>query len=116
MIMRSKQLDLIDDDDARRLWINYNRRGWRTGEPLDGKLEAEEPQLIRRSFEMLMEEGVQSASQILKALPLPVADIEELADLEPGTLSGISERRATPVLKDEFRQQSNVVSIFGDKD
>jgi hypothetical protein len=29
MIMRSKQLDLIDDDDARRLWINYNRRGWR---------------------------------------------------------------------------------------
>jgi len=116
MIMRSKQLDLIDDDDARRLWINYNRRGWRTGEPLDGKLEVEEPQLIRRSFEMLMEEGVQSASQILKALPLPVADLEELADLEPGALSGISERRAAPVLKDEFRQQSNVVSIFGDKD
>jgi hypothetical protein len=35
---------------------------------LDGKLEVEEPQLIRRSFEMLIEEGVQSASQILKAL------------------------------------------------
>ncbi|MBL8657710.1 MAG: ImmA/IrrE family metallo-endopeptidase [Altererythrobacter sp.] len=116
MIMRSKQLDLIDDDDARRLWINYNRRGWRNGEPLDGKLEKEEPHLIRRSFELLIEEGVQSTSQIVKALPFPTADLEELADLEPGTLSGQAQSRAAPVLKDEFRQDSNVVSIFGSKD
>lgn len=113
MIMRSKQLDLIDDDDARRLWINYNRRGWRNGEPLDGKLEKEEPHLIRRSFELLIEEGVQSASQIMKALPFPTADLEELADLEPGTLSGAMQSRAAPILKDEFRQDSNVVNIFG---
>lgn len=116
MIMRSKQLDLVDDDDARRLWINYNRRGWRNGEPLDGKIEKEEPHLIRRSFELLIEEGVQSASQIVKALPFPTIDLEELADLEPGTLSGETPSRAAPILKDEFRQDSNVVSIFGNKD
>jgi Zn-dependent peptidase ImmA (M78 family)/transcriptional regulator with XRE-family HTH domain len=116
MIMRSKQLDLIDDDDARRLWINYNRRGWRNGEPLDGKLQKEEPHLIRRSFELLIEEGVQSTSEIVKALPFPTSDLEELADLEPGTLSGGSQSRAAPILKDEFRQDSNVVSIFGSKD
>jgi len=116
MIMRSKQLDLIDDDDARRLWINYNRRGWRNGEPLDGKLPKEEPHLIRRSFELLIEEGVQSATQIVKALPFPTADLEELADLEPGTLSGETQSRAAPILKDEFRQDSNVVSIFGKRD
>lgn len=113
MIMRSKQLDLIDDDEARRLWINYNRRGWRDGEPLDGKLEKEEPHLIRRSFELLIEEGVQSTAEILKALPFPATDLEELADLEPGTLTGQMQSRAAPVLKDEFRQDSNVVSIFG---
>lgn len=116
MIMRSKQLDLIDDDDARRLWINYNRRGWRNGEPLDGKLQKEEPHLIRRSFELLLEEGVQSTSEIVKALPFPTADLEELADLEPGTLSGETSSRAAPILKDAFRQDSNVVSIFGSKD
>jgi len=116
MIMRSKQLDLIDDDDARRLWINYNRRGWRTAEPLDGKLAKEDPHLIRRSFELLIEEGVQSASQITRALPFPTSDLEELADLEPGTLSGKTQSRAEPVLKDGFRQDSNVVSIFGSKD
>lgn len=115
MIMRSKQLDLIDDDDARRLWINYNRRGWRNGEPLDRKLEKEEPHLIRRSFELLIEEGVQSAPQITKALPFPVSDLEELADLEPGTLSGAVQSRAAPILKDEFRHDSNVVNIFGSK-
>lgn len=115
MIMRCKHLDLIDDDDARRLWINYNRRGWRTGEPLDGKLETEQPQLIRRSFELLIEEGVQSAAQIVKALPLPVADLEELADLDPGTLSGEAQSRAAPMLKEEFRKYSNVISLFGEK-
>ena len=119
MIMRCKHLDLIDDDDARRLWINYNRRGWRTGEPLDGKLELEEPHLIRRSFELLMEEGVQSTSQIMKALPFPVADLEELADLVPGTLTGDAPSRIEPTLKEEFRQgshESNVVDIFRRKD
>lgn len=116
MIMRSKHLDLVDEDDARRLWINYNRRGWRTGEPLDGKLEIEEPHLIRRSFELLIEEGVQSPAQIMKALPLPVADLEELADLEPGTLFGDSQSRAAPMLREEFRRDSNVVSIFGRED
>lgn len=115
MIMRSKHLDLIDDDDARRLWINYNRRGWRNGEALDGKLEKEEPHLIRRSFELLIEEGVQSPSEIMKALPFPVADLEEIADLEPGTLAGNSDSRTAPILKEEFRRDSNVVSIFGNK-
>lgn len=116
MIMRCKNLDIIDDDDARRLWINYNRRGWRDGEPLDSRLKKEEPHLIRRSFEMLMEEGVQSQSEILKALPFPASDLEDLADLEPGTLSGNAQSRAAPVLKDEFRKEdTNVVSIFGRK-
>jgi Zn-dependent peptidase ImmA (M78 family)/transcriptional regulator with XRE-family HTH domain len=115
MIMRSKQLDLIEDDDARRLWINYNRRGWRNSEPLDGKLAKEEPHLIRRSFELLMEEGVQSASEIVKALPFPISDLEELADLDPGTLSGETQSRAAPVLREAFRQDSNVISLFGDK-
>ncbi len=116
MIMRCKHLEIIDDDEARRLWINYNRRGWRNSEPLDGKIQKEEPHLIRRSFELLMEEGVQSPAEILKALPFPPADLEELADLEPGTLSNNLPSRATPTLKDEFRQADNIVSIFDRKE
>jgi Zn-dependent peptidase ImmA (M78 family)/DNA-binding XRE family transcriptional regulator len=116
MIMRCKSLDIIDDEAAKRLWINYNRRGWRNGEPLDGKMVKEEPHLIRRSFEMLIEEGVQSPAEIMKALPFPPADLEELADLEPGTLSGDTQSRAAPVFKGEFLDSSNVVNMFGRKD
>lgn len=114
MIMRSRALDILDDEEARRMWINYNRRGWRNSEPLDGKLEKERPHMIRRSFELLMSEGVQSASEIMDALPFPAMDLEEIADLEPGTLTGQKESRAAPVLKDEFRQ-GNVVSMFSRK-
>jgi len=115
MIMRCVSLDILDEDEARRMWINYNRRGWRNGEPLDGKIEKECPYLIRRSFELLMSEGVQSAKDILTALPFPAADLEEIADLEPGTLTGIVETRPEPILKSQYRDEpaSNVVQMFG---
>ena len=116
MIMRSKHLDLIKEV-ARRAGYGSTTTDvvGANGEPFNGKMEKEEPHLIRRSFEMLMEEGVQSAAQIMKALPLPAADLEELADLELGTLAGANQSRAEPSLKEEFRQNSNVVSLFGRK-
>lgn len=113
MIMRCRALDILDEEEARRMWINYTRRGWRGAEPLDGKMTKERPYMIRRSFELLMSEGVQSASEILAALPFPAADLEEIADLEPGALTGNAASRAEPVLKDEFRE-SNVVP-FSDR-
>lgn len=115
MIMRCQSLDILDGDSAKRLWINYNRRRWRNGEPFDGKMEKEEPQLIRRSFEMLIEEGVQSPPEIIKALPFPTADLEEIAGIQPGTLSNATQSRAAPELREEFRKNSNVVSLFREK-
>jgi Zn-dependent peptidase ImmA (M78 family) len=117
MIMRCVMLDLIDDDQARRMFINYNRRGWRKGEPLDGKMEKERPQIIRRSFEMLLDEKVQSVSQIKAALPFPADDLEELTDLDPGTLTAAASQPTQPKLKPEYRDGGNskVVSIFDHK-
>ena len=112
MIMRCKALDLLGDDASKRAWMNYTRRGWRKGEPFDGKMRKEEPHLIRRSFEMLIEEGVQTVADIRDALPFPPEDLEELADLEPGTLGAPTQPRAEPVLKVGLAQQSgNVVSL-----
>lgn len=99
MIMRCRDLEILDDSSAQRLWINYNRRGWRKGEPLDGKMEKERPYLIHRSFEMLLSERVQSPDDIKTALPFPPADIEEIADLPPGTLTGEEHGRVDPVLR-----------------
>jgi hypothetical protein len=62
---------------------------------------------------MLLEENVQSVADIKRALPFPVSDLEELTDLEPGTLGVAVEEKAGPMLKPQFRGElpSNVVSI-----
>ena len=113
MIMRSRSLDLLDDMSAKRMWMKYTRRGWRKGEPFDGSTEKEAPHLIRRSFEMLLGEGVQSVDDVRKALPFPLEDLEELADLEPGTLGAPVQSRAEPVLKPHVAASGNVVSLSG---
>ena len=112
MIMRCVSLDILDEDGARRLWINYNRRGWRGNEPLDGKMEKERPHMLKRSFELLISENVQSPAEIMAALPYPAIDLEEIADIEPGTLAPKLETRAEPTLKAEYRNEANVVSMF----
>lgn len=122
MIMRCTALELLDDVSSKRMWMNYTRRGYRDGEPYDGKMEKEAPHLIRRSFEMLMEEGVQSSNDICRSLPFPVEDLEELADLEPGALGSPVHTRAEPRFRKDIRPvvvegpaPGNVVSIFDRK-
>ena len=114
MIKRCETLGIIDDDGARRLWINYNRRGWRKVEPFDGKIEKERPRLLRRSMTQLLTEGERSVSQILSTLPLAPKDIEELCDLDPGTLIGeTADTRAMPLLKKRRESPAgNVVQMF----
>lgn len=112
MIMRLNSLDIIDEFQTKRMWMNYTRRGWRKGEPFDGKTEKEEPYLIRRGFEMLIGEGVQTVADIRRALPFPPKDLEEIADLEPGTLGAAVDKRPEPVLKVKAeRDFGNVVSL-----
>lgn len=97
--------------------MNYTRRGWRKGEPFDRKMEKETPHLIRRSFEMLLEAKVQTVTDIRDALPFPLDDLEEIADLEPGTLGAPVQTRAEPVLKEGIKAKArgNVVRLFDKK-
>lgn len=87
MIYRSRQLDLVNDDYAQRLWMTLSRKGWKRKEPLDDLEPVETPRLLRRSIEMLMEEGQMKPSQILASIRLAASDVEELTGLEPGRLS-----------------------------
>ena len=88
MIARARQLNLINDDQERRLWINRTRRGWRTHEPLDDTIEPETPRFLRRSIELLIEKKIISRQDIPFQLALTPKDVEELAGLSPGYLSG----------------------------
>jgi Zn-dependent peptidase ImmA (M78 family) len=90
MIMRARQLDLINDEAASRLWKYRATRGWHRREPLDlpSETPVEDPRLLRRSIEMIVAENVRSKSDLLKTdLCLGAADVEMLAALSPGFFS-----------------------------
>ena len=86
MIHRARELLIIDQDEARRMYINYNRRGWNLQEPMDDSMSVEEPRLIRRAFETAIEHSILDRSQVEANLPFNQADIEQLANLPYGYL------------------------------
>lgn len=104
MIMRCQHLDIIDEDYATRLYINYNRRGWAKREPLDDKLVIEQPKLLRRSFELLIKENVFSRNDIVNHIPYPITTLEELINLPNGFLAVRDNIEFLPSLK---RSQNN---------
>lgn len=112
MIMRSKDLELISEEQTKKLFINLNRRGWRKLEPLDDKMESETPKLLKHCFEMLIDEGVKSKTQIVDELCLSANDIEELAGLPRGYLNEDSGNFAKgPMLKIDGK--TNVIPFRG---
>jgi len=83
MIKRLQDLDIVSEDEARRLWINYNRRGWRREEPLDNDMPFEQPRLLRKALELIGSQ-ISSVEQIQEQIAIPPREIEQLATLTPG--------------------------------
>lgn len=84
MIKRADDLSLLSPDQVRRLWISYARRGWRKREPLDDEIPVEMPRLLKRAFQMVFDEGIESPADVLgAAVPLAPTDIAELTGLSP---------------------------------
>jgi Zn-dependent peptidase ImmA (M78 family)/DNA-binding XRE family transcriptional regulator len=90
MIKRSEHLGFIRGDQVQRMWMNYARRGWKRVEPLDDVMAAEQPRLLKRSFEILMNENVQTRGTLLANLPFMAKDIETLIGLPQGFLSELA--------------------------
>jgi Zn-dependent peptidase ImmA (M78 family)/transcriptional regulator with XRE-family HTH domain len=86
MLTRCRELGIIDDDQARWLWIKYSRLGYKQKEPLDDAMPTSNPRLLRRSIEMLVEEGIQTRDSIRNRLALPAGEIEALCSLRSGYL------------------------------
>ena len=78
-IKKSEDLGLINGEQAKRLWINLNRRGWKFHEPFDDELEIECPTLLCKAFNLLQQEMVQSVNDTLWEIPYGPWDIQELS-------------------------------------
>lgn len=84
MIMRCKQLEIIDSEYTTRLWKNYSAKGWRKGEPLDDQIKFEPIRLLPRAINLLLTEGNLTKNTILAALDLNPSDCERLCGLSNG--------------------------------
>jgi hypothetical protein len=117
MVKRCEQLELLNEEQVRRCWLNISRRGWRKREPLDDELPIESPRLLRRSFEVTLSEGLVSRSQILQVLASASVDIEELAGLSSGfleadeTVRGITLKPRTQSPQRDNPRESKVMSF-----
>ena len=86
LIMRITNLGFITEEHEKRLWINYNRRGWKKSEPREDRVPIENPVLLERACRLIIEENVKTTQNILDEIPLSPSDIEELMNLEDGFL------------------------------
>ena len=93
MIMRSKNLDLIDYEKYQSMMRYMQKLGIRKKEPLDDVLITAQPSILKTAVEMLLNGKVLTAREFMMELSndygisLYPDEIEELLDLKKGTLS-----------------------------
>ena len=101
MVFRCRDLELIDDDQALNLYKQISFRRWRKKEPLDDprKIPLEQPRLLKRAVELVLESGKRHPEDILNELALSAGWIETFCALEPGALGHKGFSAFEPTLK-----------------
>lgn len=60
MLMRSKDLGLVNEIEAQSLWRKYSRQGFKRKEPWDDKIPVEKPRIVAESFKVIVHNNIQS--------------------------------------------------------
>ena len=117
MIERAFALGMIDKDQRSSLHRSCGRRKWRgfgRCEPMDDDVPIHQPKLMRKAFELLVEEGVLSAEGLRGALPLPVDEFEAIIGLSLGSFgryTSVSDKvRVLPVRSGDIRRSPELVA------
>lgn len=93
MIKRCIDLELVSPEAGIRLWKARSARGWVKSEPLDDSIPFEQPKLLSRSVQMLVENKILSKDQLRNELGLPTARLERLCNLPKDYFSTSSKDR-----------------------
>jgi Zn-dependent peptidase ImmA (M78 family) len=102
MVYRCRDLEIIDADQALNLYKQISFRRWRKKEPLDDphRIPIEQPRLLRRAVELVLEAKRKHPDDILNDLRLSSDWVEAFCALPPGTLKSINIPQMTdPTLK-----------------
>jgi len=80
MIYRLADLGVLTEDQEKRFWINYARRGWKQREPLDDQLPFETPSVLPQAFQIIVDQG-HDRDQIPGSIGHGKSQIEQIANL-----------------------------------
>ncbi|WP_280156395.1 XRE family transcriptional regulator [Piscinibacter sp. XHJ-5] len=84
MVMRLRALKVIDEDGAQALFKRRSARWGMKSEPGDGDRPPEQPRLLRRTIDLLVESNVLPREAIPRQIGLAAFDIAMLAGLPEG--------------------------------
>lgn len=76
MVNRAAALKIITESQAKSMWLERTRKGWRYEEPFDKEHEPEVPHLLARALQMIA--TVKPKDQILTELALDRGDVESI--------------------------------------
>lgn len=86
MIVRANQLNLITNDQQTYLFKRISAKKWRIQEPLDDTIEYEKPSILREATELLLDNNIISADELVRELAFSRNEIEKLCFLKDGYL------------------------------
>lgn len=86
MVYRATELGIVDEDESRKLWIAMSRRKWKKKEPGDDEMPPEKPKLLRKAFDMILDNGIVDPRRMEIDLGLRARDIESVVGLPEGYL------------------------------
>ena len=103
LIKRARDLGDLSASYYQRMLINYNRKGWSKGEPLEELITYESPVFLQRCFDLLWREGLLDHNQFKDAFPYPRRRVEKVFGITDGFLD-------EDILQPIFRKK-NVVAF-----
>jgi Zn-dependent peptidase ImmA (M78 family) len=84
-LQRAFALGMVSDAARARMWKQISIHGWRYREPLDDALEPEQPELLRKSIEMGIEDGTLDLQVMSTEIGVPANKIQSLLNLRQPT-------------------------------
>ncbi|MFV0511945.1 MAG: helix-turn-helix domain-containing protein [Shewanella algae] len=113
MIVRCRDLSLLNEQLELRLWKGRSTRKWTKGEPGDDSIPFEQPKLMMRGVHLLLDNGVFDRDTLVNQIGLSPEVIEMLCNLRRGYLSeqpSADDKVVSLKLKSNIRKSSRSVS------
>lgn len=99
MIFRAHSLNIVSDEQYSYLFKQMSAKRWRTKEPLDDVIKFERPNMIKEAIELLIDNDILTADEIVSSVALNCTDIENLCFLPKGYFEGLIHNISKPKLK-----------------